>query len=82
MGENACDDVFGWAGRDPGRVTFSRKSDGRWLPVTAEQFTDRVAAVAAGLIAAGIGPGDRIDLMAETSLDWVVCDLAIWAAGR
>ena len=41
----------------------------------------RVTAVTAGLIAAGIEPGDRIGLMSATSLDWVVCDLAIWAAG-
>ena len=34
-----------------------------------------------GLIAAGIQPGDRIGLMSATSLDWVVCDFAIWAAG-
>jgi len=49
--------------------------------VTAKQFAARVAAVAAGLIAEGIRPGDRIGLMAATSLDWVVCDFAVWAAG-
>jgi long-chain acyl-CoA synthetase len=79
--QNACDDVFGWAEREPGRVTFGRKSDGGWLPVTASQFAARVAAVAAGLIAEGIQPGDRVALMAATSLDWLVCDFAVWAAG-
>ena len=81
MDENACDDAFGWASRDPGRITFCRKADGEWLPVTAEQFAGRVAAVAAGLIAEGIRPGDRVGLLAATSLDWVVCDFAVWAAG-
>ena len=85
MGENACDDVFGWAAREPGRVTFARqagKGAGRgWVPVTAAEFASRVAAVAAGLIAEGIQPGDRIGLMAAASLDWVTCDFAIWAAG-
>src|SRR6516164_6512822 len=81
VGENACDDVFGWAERDPGRVTFGRQSEGRWLPVTASQFAAWVATVAAGLIAEGIQPGDRVALMAATGLDWVVCDFAIWAAG-
>ena len=60
---------------------FAAKADGAWQPVTAERFTGRVTAVTAGLIAAGIEPGDRIGLMAATSLDWVVCDFAIWAAG-
>ena len=57
------------------------QAGGTWQPVTAEQFAGRVTAVAAGLIAAGIGPGDRVGLMAAASLEWVVCDFAIWAAG-
>jgi long-chain acyl-CoA synthetase len=85
MGENACDDVFGWAAREPGRVTFARqageKAGSGWAPVTAAEFAGRVAAVAAGLIAEGIRPGDRVGLMASASLDWVTCDFAIWAVG-
>jgi long-chain acyl-CoA synthetase len=81
MGANACDDVFGWAERDPGRAMFAVQADGGWQPVTATQFAGRVGAVAAGLIATGIGSGDRVGLMAPTSLEWAVCDFAIWAAG-
>ena len=81
MGENTCDDVFDWAARDPDRAMFAVPAGGTWQPVTAEQFAGRVTAVAAGLIAAGIGPGDRVGLMAAASLEWVVCDFAIWAAG-
>ena len=81
MGENTCDDVFEWAARDPGRAMFAVPAGGTWQPVTAEQFAGRVTAVAAGLIAEGIGPGDRVGLMAAASLEWVVCDFAIWAAG-
>lgn len=85
VGENACDDVFGWAAREPGRVTFARQAGedagGEWAPVTAAEFARRVEAVAAGLIAEGVAPGDRIGLLAATSLDWVACDFAIWAAG-
>ena len=81
MGDNACDDVFEWAARDPDRAMFAAKVYGAWQPVTVKQFANRVTAVAAGLIAAGIQPGDRIGLMSATSLDWVVCDFAIWTAG-
>ncbi len=81
MGVNACDDVFGWADREPARAVFATLADGAWRPVTAEQLARRVGAVAAGLVARGIGPGDRVGLMAATSLDWAVCDFAIWAAG-
>ncbi len=81
MGENACDDVFGWAAREPDRVTFAEQAGGVWRPVTAGEFAGRVASVAAGLIAEGIRPGDRVGLMAAPGLEWVICDFAIWAAG-
>jgi len=60
---------------------FAAQADGRWQPVTAAQLAGRVGAVAAGLSAAGITPGDRVGLMAPTSLEWAICDFAIWAAG-
>ena len=82
MGTNACDDVFGWADRDPGRAMFAVQADGGWQPVTAAQIAERVGAVAAGLIAGGIKPGDRVGLMAPTSLKWVMCDRRPVAAHR
>ena len=78
---NAADDVFEWAARRPQHVAFSRKVDGAWRPVTARQFAERVLAVSAGLIEAGIRPGDRVGLIGETSYEWAVCDYAVWAAG-
>ena len=81
MGENACDDVFDWAARDPGRVTFAARAGGVWCPVTAGEFAGRVASVAAGLIAEGVRPGDRVGLMAAPGLEWVISDFAVWAAG-
>jgi len=83
-GETVCGDPFDWAARDPGRALFSvRGRDGAdsWRPVTAAEFADRVSSIAAGLVAAGIAPGDRIGLMAAPSLDWLACDFAIWSAG-
>lgn len=49
--------------------------------LTAKQFYDRVASVAAGLIAAGVRPGDRVALMSATRIEWAVTDFAIWHAG-
>jgi long-chain acyl-CoA synthetase len=60
---------------------FAAQADGGWQPVTAAQFAGRVGAVAADLIASEIRPGDRVGLMAPTSLEWAMCDFAIWAAG-
>ena len=52
-----------------------------WRDVTAGQFRDEVTALAKGLIAAGVSPGDRVALMSRTRYEWTLVDYAIWAAG-
>jgi long-chain acyl-CoA synthetase len=39
---------------------------GQWRDVTWREFGAQVAGVAKGLIAAGVGPGDRVALQART----------------
>lgn len=53
---------------------------GGWRPVTTAEFADDVVAVARGLIAAGLEPGESVAIMAETRYEWAVCDLAVWYA--
>ncbi|MFF7974566.1 AMP-binding protein [Streptomyces sp. NPDC007905] len=73
---------FDNAERDPGAVVLSRKlGDGRWADVTAVDFAAQVLAVAKGLIAEGLVPGDRIAVMARTTYEWTLLDFAAWAAG-
>src|SRR5690242_19525926 len=79
-----ADAVFERAAREPGRVIMRRKdaaAAGGWRDVTARQFADDVTALAKGLIATGIGAGDRVALMSRTRYEWTVIDYAIWAAG-
>jgi long-chain acyl-CoA synthetase len=78
---SAAGDVFDRAERAPGRPMFARKAGGDWRPVTAAEFAREVRTLAAGLVAAGIRPGDRVALMSGTSYEWALCDMAIWAAG-
>jgi long-chain acyl-CoA synthetase len=74
--------VFTRANQDPHAVVIRRRGDtGRWDDVTAGQFRDEVAALAKGLVAAGIEPGDRVALMSRTRYEWTLIDYAIWAAG-
>ncbi|MBN0046627.1 long-chain fatty acid--CoA ligase [Streptomyces actuosus] len=66
----------------PDAVVLSRKEpDGRWDEVTAARFAAQVLAVAKGLIAEGLAPGDRIAVMARTTYEWTLLDFAAWAAG-
>jgi long-chain acyl-CoA synthetase len=57
------------------------RRDGRWADVTYAEFGAQVAAVAKGLVAGGVRPGDRVALQARTRYEWTVCDFAIWYAG-
>ena len=50
------------ADKDPQRVAFSVKESGAWRDVTAAQFNLEVRALAKGLIAQGLEPGDRLTL--------------------
>jgi long-chain acyl-CoA synthetase len=71
----------GWrlAGAAPGQEPGAGGTP--WEDVTARQFRDEVAALAKGLVAAGIEPGDRVALMSRTRYEWTVLDYAIWTAG-
>ncbi|MCK8681186.1 AMP-dependent synthetase/ligase [Streptomyces lichenis] len=66
----------------PSDAVISRKdAEGRWTDVTAEAFAAEVLAVAKGLVATGLRPGDRLALMARTTYEWTLVDFAAWAAG-
>jgi long-chain acyl-CoA synthetase len=55
--------------------------NGTWTPVTWREFAGQVRDMAAGFIAAGIQPGDRVGLMSRTRFEWTLIDYAILTAG-
>ena len=66
---------------EPERVLVSRPMGDRWQAVTAQEYEEEIKAVAKGFIAAGVGFGDRVAIMAKTRYEWTVLDFAIWYAG-
>ncbi|MFJ1581390.1 AMP-dependent synthetase/ligase [Streptomyces sp. NPDC088182] len=77
-----ADIPFDNAEEAPDEAVLSRKGkNGRWRDVTAAAFADEVLAVAKGLIAEGLRPGDRLAIMARTTYEWTLLDFAAWAAG-
>ncbi|MEH0983930.1 AMP-dependent synthetase/ligase [Micromonospora sp. CPCC 205556] len=79
---NLTDPVWDNAEAAPDAVQFVRLGgDGARTEVTCRQFRDEVIAVARGLVAAGVSPGDRVGLMSRTRYEWTLLDYAIWAAG-
>ncbi|GAA3664939.1 AMP-dependent synthetase/ligase [Nocardioides ginsengisoli] len=76
------DDVVRNAAEAPAAVQFSRATaDGGWSDVTCAEFLAEVAALAKGLMAAGIEAGDRVAIISRTRYEWTLLDYAIWFAG-
>ncbi|MDO5026150.1 MAG: long-chain fatty acid--CoA ligase [Trueperella sp.] len=67
----------------PREVAIERKSalGNSWVSVTWKEFMTEIQAVARGLIALGVQPGDNVALMAHTSYEWALFDFAIQFAG-
>nr|WP_221634171.1 AMP-dependent synthetase/ligase [Nocardioides luti] len=78
---NLTDDVVANAREAADQAVFSRRVDGTWQDVTSATFLAEVSAVAKGLIAAGLEPGDRVALISKTRYEWTLLDYAIWFAG-
>lgn len=78
---NLTDDVVANARDHADTAVFSRATSDGWVDVTAAQFHEEVCAAAKGLVAAGVGPGDRVALLSKTRYEWTLLDYAIWFAG-
>ena len=70
-----------WAEHEPDRPLLAIRDGSEVVTVSAARFRDRVRAIAAGLVARGVAPGDRIALLSRTSPAWVEADHGILAAG-
>ena len=79
--ETLPDVLFRRAGQTPDAVALRRRTPQGWQDVTAAQLCTEVVALAKGLVAAGLQPGDRVGLMSRTRYEWTVIDYALWTAG-
>ncbi|MFF2086009.1 AMP-dependent synthetase/ligase [Nocardia sp. NPDC058176] len=74
--------VYEYACTEPEYVPFQvHDGRGNWSDIDIGEFAGQVTAVAKGLIASGVEPGDRVAIMSATRYEWVLLDYAIWAAG-
>jgi long-chain acyl-CoA synthetase len=78
---NLTDLVHTNAAQAPQHAGLARKGPAGWQDVTYATFLAEVQAAAKGLVALGIGAGDRVAIMARTSYEWSLLDFAVWEAG-
>jgi long-chain acyl-CoA synthetase len=62
-------------------VALRSKRDGAWVNVGYGDLGADVRAIARGLRALGIGPGDRVALLSSTRPEWTLVDSGALAAG-
>ncbi|CAB4615358.1 MAG: AMP-binding protein [Actinobacteria bacterium] len=80
--ENITDLLINRVRETPKLPLFAiEQSDGRWHDFSGEDFLAQVCAVAKGLIATGIQPGQAVAIMSKTRYEWTLIDFAIWFAG-
>jgi long-chain acyl-CoA synthetase len=65
----------------PARGAFRSYRDGAWVTMTWGEADAAAREIAAGLVARGVLPGDRICLLSQTRLEWVLSDIGILLAG-
>jgi long-chain acyl-CoA synthetase len=62
------------------KEAFRYVEEDRWVSLSWLQTKDKAFQLAAGLLALGIGPEDRVAIASSTRMEWVLADLAIMCA--
>ena len=67
--------------RTPHAVAFRFPDGDQWPSVSWTEVQQAAHRLAAGLIALGIGPEDRVAIASSTRYEWVLADLAVMLSG-
>jgi len=65
----------------PDKEAFRYLDHEEWVSVTWRDAAIRVEALAAGLLALGVEPEQRVGIASSTRYEWILADLAIMSAG-
>ncbi|MBE7700596.1 long-chain fatty acid--CoA ligase [Oerskovia sp. Sa1BUA8] len=69
------------AGPDLPMVEVKSGPGAPWKALSAREVDADVVAVAKGLVALGVEPGEHVGIMSRTRYEWTLLDWATWAAG-
>jgi long-chain acyl-CoA synthetase len=65
----------------PDREAYRYPVGDEWRSMTWRQAAERVKAIAAGLLSLGIDREQRVGIVSNTRVEWLLCDLGILSAG-
>jgi long-chain acyl-CoA synthetase len=67
--------------RHPKPDAFCIKREGRWIQLPLDHILGRAALVMRVLRDRGVKRGDRVVILAESSIEWVIADVSILSIG-
>ncbi|MBD99255.1 MAG: long-chain fatty acid--CoA ligase, partial [Verrucomicrobia bacterium] len=65
----------------PKSDALTAKIDGKWVPISTEEFLEQGENFASGLIEMGLEVGDKVALISNNRPEWHIADLGIMSAG-
>lgn len=65
----------------PEAAAYLHPADDGWKPLTWKETAARVRAIACGLMSLGVEPEDRVGIVSNTRVEWILADLGILCAG-
>ncbi|HEY5692927.1 MAG TPA: long-chain fatty acid--CoA ligase [Gaiellaceae bacterium] len=68
-------------GDAPAEPAYLEETAEGWRPVSWDEAAERVDALAHGLLARGVRHGDRVAVLAQTRLEWILLDWAVMSIG-
>src|SRR3954453_13026111 len=82
MEQRTAPELWREAARDaPATPAYLEEGLAGWSPVSWEEATERIDALARGLLAHGVRHGDSVAVLSRTSVDWILLDWAIMSIG-
>jgi long-chain acyl-CoA synthetase len=67
--------------QSPDREAYRYPVGDEWRSMTWRQAGERVKAIAAGLLSLGLQREERVGILSNTRVEWLICDLGILSAG-
>ncbi len=80
-GETRAQLFWSAAERRAGQVWMRQKALGIWRSWTWAQIAEAVREIGGGLIALGLAPGERVSILSNTVVEWMLADLGVLSAG-
>jgi long-chain acyl-CoA synthetase len=70
-----------WARVRPDAVALHQKQFGIWQPVSWREYAERSACFALALLELGLQPGDKVAILGENRIEWVIAQFGTGLAG-